>query len=67
MFGIHLKRKTFNDTLALLIVFGVPLLWVADAALLDGKVSEAAKGASILAWGSVIQHYFRKAPPPTGT
>ena len=66
MFGKFLKRKTFNDTLALLIVLGVPFLWVADALWFENKVSEAAKGASILAWGSVIQHYFRKAPP-TGT
>lgn len=60
------KRKTFNDTLALLVVFGVPLLWIVDAVWLDGKVAKEAIGASILAWGSVIQYYFRKAPP-TGT
>lgn len=57
------KRKTFNDTLALVIVIGIPLLWIADAIWLDGKVAKEAIGASILGWGNVVLFYFRKAPP----
>ena len=63
MFGTILKRKTFNDTLALLIILGVPFLWVADALWLANKVPKEAIGASILGWGNVVLFYFRKAPP----
>lgn len=56
-----LNRKTFNDTLALLLLGGIPGLWMFSAWVkaLDSLVL----GATILAWGNVVQHYFRKAGP----
>ena len=50
MIGNLLKRRSFNDTLALLIAFGVLFLWVAVA-------------LSLIVWESAIQRYFRKEPP----
>ena len=56
--------KAFNDRLALLVLIGIPVLW-----LLDGKgwvtLNPQVMGALILSWGIVIQYYFRRAPPNT--
>ena len=60
-----LKRKTFNDTLALLLLAGLPVMWVADAYFklkLPGEII----GATIAAFTLVIQHYFRKQGPTNG-
>ena len=54
------KRKTFNDTLALLMLPGLPSMWMASHWLpLPGEII----GATIGGWTLVIQHYFRKSPP----
>mgnify|MGYP001593018987 FL=1 len=56
--------KAFNDRLALLVLIGIPVLWLLDAkgwVTLDPQVM----GALILTWGIVIQYYFRRAPPDT--
>ena len=60
-----MKPKSWNDILALILIVGIPALWVlgleyqARNVPLDGEI----KGALILAWGLIIQYYFRKAPP----
>ena len=54
------KRKTFNDTLALILILGIPGLWLLKKWL---PIPTKATGATIVAWTSVIRHYFRKAPP----
>lgn len=53
-----LKRENFNDTLALVLIPGVPGIWVLSHWY---PLPPEAVGASILAWGNVVQHYFRKA------
>ena len=53
--------KTFNDRIALFILFIIPALWF----LLGRKVIELPSevvGALIMTWALVIQYYFRKAP-----
>ena len=54
--------KTWNDRLSLILVVGIPCLWVADG-LLKLNLNELVLGATILAWGNVVQYYFRRAPP----
>ena len=53
------KWKTWNDQLSLFLIFLIPALWVVAAFY---PVNEQAMGATILAWGYVLQYYFRKAP-----
>ena len=53
------KRRTFNDTLALILLVGIPGLWVANKWL---PIPAEATGATIVAWTLVIQFYFRRAP-----
>ena len=57
---MHLfRRKTFNDTLALVLLVGLPGLWLANKWLpLPGEVT----GATIAAFTLVIQFYFRRMP-----
>lgn len=52
--------KKFNDRLALLLIIVIPLLWVTMAWT---GLPETVVGATILAWGLVVQYYFRKGPP----
>lgn len=52
--------RVWNDYLAVLILLGVPLLWVFAA------LNEIVLGATISGWTLVIQYYFRRAPDPTG-
>ena len=56
------KRKTFNDSLALLLVVLLVGLWVLDT-LTAYKVSLAVLGASIGLMERVVTFYFRKSPP----
>lgn len=58
-----LGRQTFNDTLGLLLVAGIPCLWVAHH---WWPIPAEALGATISAWTAVVLFYFRKAPPPNG-
>lgn len=51
--------RVWNDYLAVLILLGVPLLWVFAA------LNEIVLGATISGWTLVIQYYFRRAPDPT--
>jgi len=55
--------KKFNDLLALITIVGIiPGLWVATglkAIVLPGEII----GATIMAWGLVLQYYFRRKPP----
>lgn len=48
--------KTWNDTLSLILVLGIPLLWA------FGQLTGEVLGATIAAWMLVIQFYFRRAP-----
>lgn len=52
--------KEFSDRLAFILVFIIPMLWVANKWVgMPGEII----GATILAWGLIIQHYFRKRMP----
>ena len=57
------KWKNWNDQLSIFIIFIVPAMWILSA---FHPLNEQAMGASILAWGMVIQFYFRRAPMPDG-
>ena len=57
------KRRTFNDTLALILLVGIPGLWVANKWL---PIPAEVTGATIAGWTLVVQHYFRKAAPDNG-
>jgi putative effector of murein hydrolase LrgA (UPF0299 family) len=55
--------KTWNDRIALMVMVGVPGLWVGNCflekclgAVMPGEVI----GATIMAWTLVLQFYFRK-------
>jgi len=50
------KPERWNDWLALIILLGVPALWV------FGQMSETVSGATIAGWMLVVQYYFRRAP-----
>ena len=51
--------KTFRDRLALILIAGIPALWVmAGTTFID--LPEAALGATIVIWTLVAQFYFRK-------
>jgi hypothetical protein len=55
-------RKNFNDTLALLLITAIiPGLWILDAVNIF-ELNREVLGATILAWGTIAQYYFRKAP-----
>jgi hypothetical protein len=51
--------RIWNDWLALLILTGVPVLWV------FANLNEIVLGATISGWTLVVQFYFRKAPDQT--
>jgi len=52
--------KKFNDALALAVVAGViPGLWIANGVGLIRLPGEVV-GATIMAWGLILQYYFRK-------
>lgn len=52
--------KNFNDLLAmLLIIIIIPGLWVAQGLGILSMPGEVI-GATIMAWGLIIQFYFRK-------
>jgi hypothetical protein len=58
-----LKRKTFNDTLALVLLVGLPGLWIGTKWLpLPGEVI----GATIAGWTLIVQFYFRRSPDRPG-
>ena len=53
--------KTWNDRLSLLLMAGIPGLWVFSAVV--APLAEAVLGATISVWTLVAMFYFRKAPP----
>lgn len=53
---MKLAPQNWNDTLSLLLIFIIPLMWW------KANLPETVNGALILAWGNIIQFYFRKAP-----
>jgi len=53
---MKLLPQNWNDTLSLLLIFIIPLMWW------KANLPETVNGALILAWGNIIQHYFRKTP-----
>lgn len=58
--------KTFNELLALLLLVGIiPGLWIVQGIKLL-SLPEAVIGATIMAWGLVLQFFFRKKPPSGG-
>jgi len=59
--------KNFNNLLGLLIlVIIIPALWILQGLKLLA-MPEAIIGATIMAWGLVLQFYFRKKPPQEGS
>jgi len=58
--------KKFNELLALLLLVGIiPGLWVAEGLELV-SINGQVLGATIMAWGLVLQFFFRKKPPSGG-
>jgi len=57
------KKLKINDILALLIlIFIIPGIWLLtgwEIITLPGEII----GATIMAWGLVLQYYFRRKPP----
>ena len=54
--------KTFRNLLAIIVVVGIiPGLWVAQG-LSVLAMPEVIIGATIMAWGLILQFYFRKMP-----
>lgn len=49
--------QKFADSLAVIMLVGVPALWVSF------PLPETIVGATIAAWALVVQFYFRKAEP----
>ena len=50
---------SFNDLLALILIFLIPGIWVVDAVTtleFNGQVV----GATIMGWGTVLSYYYRK-------
>ena len=58
---MNLGWKTWNDRLSLLLLLGIPLLWVADRWV---GLNAEARGATIPIWTLVAQFYFRKKDTP---
>lgn len=56
--------KNFNDRLALLLVLSLPIFWII-VAIKNANVSGEILGATVMAWGLIIQYYFRRSPPTT--
>lgn len=58
----------FNDRLALIVIIFLPVFWLVEA-LTQVSVSGEINGAMVMAWGLVMQYYFRRAPenPENGT
>ena len=52
--------KNFNDFLALILIFIIPILWVLCGFKVVSLESEVT-GALIATWVMIIQFYFRKA------
>lgn len=55
--------KNFNELLALVLLVGIiPGLWIAQgrgALQMPGEII----GATIMAWGLLLQYFYRKKPP----
>ena len=52
--------KTFNDRLAIVLLLGIPGLWLVNRWL---PIPGEATGAAIAVWTLVANFYFRKSPP----
>ena len=55
--------KNWNDRLSLLLLLGIPVVWIAQRWL---PVPGEAIGATIAVWTLVAQFYFRRSPPTEG-
>jgi len=55
--------KRFNDRLALIVVLLLVGVWIGDA-VIKNTFDQQVIGASILAFGMIIQFYFRRKEPP---
>ena len=55
--------KTWNDRLSLLLLLGIPLLWLSHRWM---PVAAEVSGATIAVWTLVAQYYFRRSPPEGG-
>ncbi|HLF05031.1 MAG TPA: hypothetical protein VI855_07415 [Dehalococcoidia bacterium] len=58
---MNLGWKTWNDRLSLLLLLGIPALWVIDH---WAGIRPEALGATIPVWTLVAQYYFRKKEAP---
>jgi hypothetical protein len=52
---------TFNDRLALITVLVIVILWLSQRWI---NLPNEVIGATILQFGLIMQHYYRKAAPP---
>lgn len=63
-----MKPKTFNDTLAIVVIFLFVLLWIGDAILRSVYPNfvgfgEGIMGATISLVTLIVQYYFRRKEP----
>jgi uncharacterized membrane protein YqiK len=58
------QPQTFNDMLALVLIFGIIVLWILQGRCLLTLAPEVT-GALIVTWTLVVQYYFRKAKTET--
>ena len=58
----RLLPRNWNDTLSLMLLLIIPLLWVYSG---KGRmdIPDTVQGALIVTWTMVIQYYFRQRPP----
>ncbi len=57
--------RTFNDRIGLILLVGLPVLWVLDGRGVVALQREVV-GATLVTWALVTQYYFRRQPPPPG-
>jgi hypothetical protein len=52
--------QSFNDLLALILIFLIPAIWIAQGC---GKITMPTEvnGGLLVTWTLIIQYYFRKA------
>ena len=59
----RLLPANWNDTLSLLLMIVIPVLWASNRWL---QFPEAVIGATISGWTMIVVFYFRKSPPKKG-
>jgi len=56
-----MKIKNFNDILALMVLFLIPVLWLVQP-ITNVELPSEVNGGLLVTWSLIIQYYFRKSP-----